>query len=175
MSQEYANQDLNVLAKQAEQDLNSHDAKTGHDKTRTARGAGDSSDSTVESGVDESVRYKFPGADVRYGSSASGAGDNRRIPPEEGGEYSHSSGLPATKAADFEGPGGPETKEKLLEEQNPGSDEVRGNIRQGGDTIRPAGSMSTNISEFHRDRREAINSREDTKQERNPPTVEHLI
>lgn len=39
-----------------------------------------------ESGVDEIVRYKFPGAHVIDGSSASGAGDNREIPLEEGGD-----------------------------------------------------------------------------------------
>ena len=38
-----------------------------------------------ESGVDESVENKFPGAQVTYGSAASGAGDNRDIPEEEGG------------------------------------------------------------------------------------------
>jgi hypothetical protein len=38
-----------------------------------------------ESGVDESVKDKFPGAEVTYGSAASGAGDNRDIPAEEGG------------------------------------------------------------------------------------------
>ena len=32
------------------------------------------------------VRYKFPGAHVIYGSGASGAGDNREIPLEEGGD-----------------------------------------------------------------------------------------
>jgi hypothetical protein len=40
----------------------------------------------LESGVDESVRQKFPGADVTYGSAASGAGDNREIPLSEGGD-----------------------------------------------------------------------------------------
>lgn len=40
----------------------------------------------TESGVDESVRGKLPGADVTYGSAASGAGDNREIPSSEGGD-----------------------------------------------------------------------------------------
>ena len=44
-----------------------------------------------------------------------------------------------TKAKDFEGEGGPETKQRLYEEENPGNDDVRDNIRQGGETIRPAG------------------------------------
>jgi hypothetical protein len=39
-----------------------------------------------ESGVDTSVEKKFPGAKVTYGSAASGAGDNREIPVEEGGD-----------------------------------------------------------------------------------------
>ena len=38
-----------------------------------------------ESGVDESVTTKFPGSEVVYGSAASGQGDNRDIPEEEGG------------------------------------------------------------------------------------------
>ena len=44
-----------------------------------------------------------------------------------------------TKARDFEGPGGPETKQALYEEANPGNDDVRNNVRQGTDTIRPSG------------------------------------
>jgi hypothetical protein len=34
------------------------------------------------------------------------------------------------KAGDFEGPGGPEDKAKMQAQANPGSDEVRDNIRQ---------------------------------------------
>ena len=33
-----------------------------------------------ESSIDETVRCKFPGAHVIYGSGASGTGDNREIP-----------------------------------------------------------------------------------------------
>ena len=40
----------------------------------------------AESGVDETAAKKFPGGNVTYGSAASGAGDNREIPVEEGGE-----------------------------------------------------------------------------------------
>lgn len=40
----------------------------------------------LESGVDTSVENKFPGAKVLYGSAASGRGDNREIPTEEGGD-----------------------------------------------------------------------------------------
>lgn len=41
------------------------------------------------------------------------------------------------KAGDFEGTGGPEDKAQVMEEQRPGDDAIRGNIRQGGDTVRP--------------------------------------
>ncbi len=40
-----------------------------------------------DSGVDESVTTKFPGSTVTVGSAASGAGDNREIPVEEGGDF----------------------------------------------------------------------------------------
>jgi len=39
----------------------------------------------LESGVNEAATKKFPGADVIYGSAASGAGNNREIPLSEGG------------------------------------------------------------------------------------------
>ncbi|KAL2051919.1 hypothetical protein ABVK25_007834 [Lepraria finkii] len=130
MSQEYEGQDPMALAQQAERDLNSHQAKHGYS----------SSDSATESGVDASVTTKFPGSTVQIGSAASGAGDNREIPVEEGGGIT-SSGLP-TKARDFEGPGGPEIKQAIYEEANPGNDDVESNVRQGNETIRPTGQMS---------------------------------
>ncbi|MCJ1273882.1 hypothetical protein MMC21_001675 [Puttea exsequens] len=132
MSKEYEGQDPMVLAKQAENDLNSHQAKHGYS----------SGESANESGVDTNVENKFPGAQVKYGSAASGAGDNREIPVDEGGDLiskpgeKGGSGHP-TKARDFEGLGGPETKQALYDEANPGNDDVRGNIRQGDETIRP--------------------------------------
>lgn len=102
MSREYQNADPLTLAKQAEHDLNSQAAKQGHNldhRSKGSHGASDSSaysilphkaradmDPALESGVDESVRNKFPGADVLYGSGASGAGDNREIPLSEGGD-----------------------------------------------------------------------------------------
>jgi hypothetical protein len=46
----------------------------------------------AESGVDESVRQRFPGANVKYGSGASGAGDNREIPLDEGGDINPQTG-----------------------------------------------------------------------------------
>lgn len=38
-----------------------------------------------------------------------------------------------TKARDFEGEGGPEDKQRKFEEEHPGDDAVRSNIRQGDD------------------------------------------
>jgi len=51
-----------------------------------------------------------------------------------------------TKAADFEGLGGPEDKAAAYADAQGGNDDVRSNIRQGGDTIRPAGSMAGNAA-----------------------------
>ncbi|KAI9692553.1 MAG: hypothetical protein M1822_006784 [Bathelium mastoideum] len=131
MSQEYAGQDPLKLAQQAEADLNSTAAKQGHDASHSSRHGKGASDSTAESGVDESVRQKFPGAEVTYGSAASGAGDNREISLSEGGEINPATGQP-TKARDFEGPGGLAEKAQALAEENPGSDDVQSNVRQGG-------------------------------------------
>lgn len=97
--------------------------------------------SVLESGVDESVRDKFPGSDVTYGSAASGANDNREIPVSEGGGADPRTGKPY-KARDFEGVGGPEDKARIMAEERGGDDNVRGNIRQGGETVRPPGQTS---------------------------------
>ncbi|KAF2186171.1 hypothetical protein K469DRAFT_706831 [Zopfia rhizophila CBS 207.26] len=129
MSREYQNTDPLTIAKEAEQDFNSHPAKSGHDLKPASRYGHGASDSTLESGVDESVRHKFPGGDVIYGSGASGASDNREIPLSEGGDIDPRSGKPY-KARDFEAPGGPEDKERIYATANPGNDDVRGNIRQ---------------------------------------------
>ena len=45
-----------------------------------------------ESGVNDSVENKFPGASVTYGSAASGAGNNREIPDSEGGNINSQTG-----------------------------------------------------------------------------------
>ncbi|RMY98731.1 hypothetical protein D0864_04280 [Hortaea werneckii] len=165
MSQAYEGQDPMVLAQQAERDLNSEWAKNEHkvsDTARHAAGASDSSMSSIttinnapklrptntssssaaESGVDQSVQQKFPGASVTYGSAASGAGDNREIPLSEGGDINPTTGKPY-KAGDFEGAGGPEDKARAFAEAQGGSDAIRSNIRQGGETVRPAGSMGS--------------------------------
>lgn len=54
-----------------------------------------------ESGIDQSVTTKFPGSTAEYGSKVSGAGNNREIPPEEGGGIQKSTGK-MTKAGDFD-------------------------------------------------------------------------
>lgn len=46
------------------------------------------------------------------------------------------------KAGAFEGEGGPEDKDRAYAEDQPGNDDVRGNIRQGGETRRPPGQNS---------------------------------
>ena len=43
----------------------------------------------TESGIDEAAVNKYPGGEVKIGSAASGAGDNREIPVEEGGDISN--------------------------------------------------------------------------------------
>ena len=44
-----------------------------------------------------------------------------------------------TKARDFEGEGGPEDKRRMHEEERGGDDDVRGNVRQGAETVRRSG------------------------------------
>jgi hypothetical protein len=59
-----------------------------------------------ESGVDESVSNKFPGAEVTIGGT--GASNNVSIPESEGGDINPSTGK-LYKAGDFEGAGGKST------------------------------------------------------------------
>ncbi|KAG8625288.1 hypothetical protein KVT40_007039 [Elsinoe batatas] len=117
MSKEYEGRNPLDMAKQAEQNLNSYDAKVG-------RGG---NDSTLESGVNESGAQKFPGGDVVYGSAASGS---RRQP--------HHPSRP-TKARDFEGLGGPEDKARKYAEDHGGADDVRSNIRDHSTADRSGG------------------------------------
>ncbi|KAG9654467.1 hypothetical protein KCU98_g6819, partial [Aureobasidium melanogenum] len=116
MSAEYQGQDPLKLAQQAERDLNSHGAKQGQSN----------SDSALESGVDESVTNKFPGAEVNVGST--GSSNNQGIPLSEGGDINPATGK-LHKAGEFEGPGGPETKAQLHARDQGGDDSVRSNIR----------------------------------------------
>ncbi|KAK3707855.1 hypothetical protein LTR37_011857 [Vermiconidia calcicola] len=130
MSKEYEGVDPIVIAQRAERDLNSDAAKEGSDAAgNTSRGGRGASDSTKESGVDENVENKFPGSEVKHGSGASGAGDNRDIPESEGGSINPRTGQ-LYKAGDFEGPGGPEEKRQMEAEANPGDNMVRENVRQ---------------------------------------------
>lgn len=86
-----------------------------------------------ESGIDQSVESKFSqhGATADYGSHVSGAGNNRDIPPSEGGDIQKGTGR-MTKAGDFDqgAPGeGPEDVSKRQAEAYGGDDSVRDNIR----------------------------------------------
>jgi hypothetical protein len=163
MSAEYEGKDPLELAEQAEHDINSYQAKTGNARA----GASDSSKSAwlvrrivhsigwvaftlwptaftdcrltaIESGIDASVTRKFPGSTAEYGSHVSGAGDNRDIPIEEGGDIQKGTGRP-TKAGDFdqgEAGEGPEDILRKREAENPGSDEFGRNRRELHDQVR---------------------------------------
>ena len=95
MSNIYEGQDPIAIAKQAERDLNSHQAKHGvstadsskenHHTLSPAHPTNISLPAT-ESGVNTDVTDKFPGSTIKVGSAASGAGDNREIPVDEGGD-----------------------------------------------------------------------------------------
>lgn len=72
-----SNNEFRDIAAQAERDLNSYQAKTGH-----ARSTG-----LDDAGVDSMSEKRFPGSEVKYHPDIStNAGYNRRIPPEEGGD-----------------------------------------------------------------------------------------
>ena len=51
-----------------------------------------------------------------------------------------------TKAADFQGIGGPEDKAAIDREVRGGDNDIRSNIRQGDETVRPSGSLSNNAA-----------------------------
>ncbi|MCJ1457547.1 hypothetical protein MMC28_007915 [Mycoblastus sanguinarius] len=148
MSQNYTNQDPLAIAHQAERDLNSHAAKHGistadsgnlpilpfpHPAPRTPNKKPTNQlthEKATESGIDTNATARFPGSSVKVGSAASG----REIPVDEGGELISKAGEKGgsghpTKAKDFEGPGGPETKQAIYEAVNPGNDDVRSNVR----------------------------------------------
>jgi hypothetical protein len=163
MSAAYEGQDPIAIAKQAERDLNSQGAKQSHTVEDTSRGPAGASDSSmsrsipksqtlqtltnllsaIESGVDQSVEKKFPGAEVKIGGQ--GASDNREIPLSEGGDINPVTGK-QTKASDFQGIGGPEDSAAIDREVRGGDNDIRDNIRQGGETVRPAGSLSNNAA-----------------------------
>jgi len=155
MSAAYEGQDPMVIAKQAERDL----AAQKDVKNLSDSGMFQSSQPQItpkkkpipnnfpptaqESGVNENVEAKFPGAEVKVGGQ--GASDNRQIPVSEGGDVDPVTGK-QTKAADFQGVGGPEDKAAIDREVRGGDNDIRDNIRQGGETVRPAGSMSNNAA-----------------------------
>ncbi|KAK4556554.1 hypothetical protein LTR86_006125 [Recurvomyces mirabilis] len=121
MSKEYEGQDPMEIARQAERDLNSNAAKTGTS----------GSDSTNDSGIDEAGAARFAGGSVTTGST--GASNNRAIPEDEGGSINPNTGRPF-KAGDYEGLGGPEDKAQAYAEASGGNNDVRGNIRQKGES-----------------------------------------
>ncbi|KAJ6119454.1 hypothetical protein N7523_003734 [Penicillium sp. IBT 18751x] len=108
-------EDLRKAAFNAENDLNSYEAK---------QGLGKKSDSTLESGVNEMVEKKFEEpTSVKYGpgSTASGS-DHRKVPEDEGGTRDDRGRLPSAKH--FQGEGGPEDDTKIAFEQRGGDQEV---------------------------------------------------
>lgn len=132
MSDAYKNTNLNDLAQQAERDLNSHSAKHGHTHGDSSTSAPFpilhphlTNPSAIESGVDTSVENKFAGAQVKYGSSATG----REIPLDEGGSIKANG--QTTKDVDFAhgGVGAPEARDQAFVERHGGDDSVRGNVR----------------------------------------------
>ncbi|KAJ9142528.1 hypothetical protein NKR19_g7198 [Coniochaeta hoffmannii] len=93
---------LREIANNAEQDVNTYQAKTG-----AARGR-----DIDEAGVDTRVEKHFEGAHVSYEpDQVTNASYDRRIPPEEGGDTDHRGRLATGRY--YEGPGGPETKAQL--------------------------------------------------------------
>lgn len=60
---------------------------------------------------------------------------------DEGGSINPETGKP-TKAADFEGVGGSEDKARIAAEERGGDNDIRENVRQGGETRRPGGGDS---------------------------------
>lgn len=74
-----SNDELRNIAAEAEQDLNTYQAKTGN-----ARGPG--GDLGEVSGVDSRTTKHFPGSELRYGDDlTTSASYDRQIPVEEGG------------------------------------------------------------------------------------------
>ncbi|KAM5360645.1 hypothetical protein ACJZ2D_013605 [Fusarium nematophilum] len=92
------------IAKQAEQDLNTYQAKTGNARPQGADTAG----------VNPIVENKFEGAQVEFGDELStNRGYNKRIPPSEGGILDDRGRQ--TRGEHYEDQGGP--IDKLNQEQ----------------------------------------------------------
>ncbi|EHY58604.1 hypothetical protein HRR83_007327 [Exophiala dermatitidis] len=132
MSEQYKGQDPLDIAAKAEQDL--ADPKLKQERGGVGFGGKTVTEgnlSVYESGIDQSVTDKFPGSTAEYGSKVSGAGNNREIPPEEGGDVQKGTGRP-TKAGDFDqgqAGEGPEHVSAKQAAERPGDDSVRSNVR----------------------------------------------
>ncbi|KAI1213103.1 uncharacterized protein F4807DRAFT_311458 [Annulohypoxylon truncatum] len=140
---------LRNIADQAEQDLNTYDAKTGSHKTS----------SQDDAGVDTRAEKKFPGAEVRYGTDVStNAGYNKRIPPEEGGDVDARGRQ--TRGQHFEGEGGPQEKVERQARDFGGSNEFNpagSNRREVGSSVTDP-TVGYNRSEAMNEGREAVQS-----------------
>ncbi|GAB1312512.1 hypothetical protein MFIFM68171_02722 [Madurella fahalii] len=105
---------LNEIAHQAEQDLNTYQAKTGAGKGRAT--------GLEDFGVNDLVEDKFPGASVKVGEDlVTNRGYNRRIPGDEGGDVDETGRF--IRGSAYEGSGGPEDKTAHIYQHNPGKTE----------------------------------------------------
>ncbi|KAK5656001.1 hypothetical protein OQA88_5139 [Cercophora sp. LCS_1] len=102
---------LDRIARQAEQDLNSYESKTGSGRDRAT--------DYEPAGVSDTLVSKFPGAQVKYGDDlVTSAGYDRRMPPDEGGDIDDHGRFIHGHA--YEGIGGPEDKMAHIYQHNPG-------------------------------------------------------
>ncbi|KAI9639873.1 uncharacterized protein MKK02DRAFT_29840 [Dioszegia hungarica] len=106
------------IIQKSEQAINASSAQTGSGKGQSL--------STEDSGVNENVTSQFPGSTVQVGGTK--RGENPTIPVEEGGEEANKLTGSATKAKDFEGAGGPEEKIAKKVADEPGAQDVSGNV-----------------------------------------------
>ncbi|KAK3335023.1 hypothetical protein B0H65DRAFT_480671 [Neurospora tetraspora] len=104
-------QDLNALAEEAERDLNTWYAKTGH------RRAGIEEEAP---GINElEASRKFPGTEIRYGEDlCTNKSWDKKIPEPEGGDRDDKGHLLHGHA--YEGIGGPEDKTAHIYQHSPG-------------------------------------------------------
>ncbi|EFY92146.1 hypothetical protein MAC_01747 [Metarhizium acridum CQMa 102] len=104
--------DYESISKQAEADLNTYQSKTGN-----ARPQG-----LDEAGVNSFAEKKFDSAEVKYGDELStNRGNNRRIPPSEGGILDDRGRQ--TRGVHFEGKGGPLDKLQDSYDKQPGQND----------------------------------------------------
>ncbi|KAK1758040.1 hypothetical protein QBC47DRAFT_317139 [Echria macrotheca] len=116
------NKKLDDIARQAERDLNSYQAKTGAGRDRAT--------DYEPAGVTDISASKFPGASVTYGDDlVTSKAYDRRIPPSEGGGVDDRGRF--LHGHVFEGVGGPEDKMAHIYQHNPGGLE-ESNLRKLG-------------------------------------------